>query len=55
MSSVDCPPTQEPVMMAAFSFSSGVQTTPEFSTASRAAMTANWAKRSMKSAWRSSK
>jgi hypothetical protein len=55
MSSVLWPPTQDPVMMAAVSRSSGVQETPASATASRAAITANCAKRSMKSARRSSK
>jgi len=54
-SSVHLPPTQDPVTMAAVSRSSGVHETAASATASRAAITANCAKRSMKSARRSSK
>ena len=49
------PPTQEPVTMAADSRNSAVHSMPASATASRAAITANCAKRSMKSARRSSK
>ena len=42
------PPRQEPVTTAEASWSSGVSSRPDWATASRAAMTANCAKRSMK-------